>query len=155
MNDRRLNFWIMVLAGVPAFIWLAAELVRVSLEVWGRSGVWSLAGDGVVQHKVGELMVAVPLYLLLLLANRWPVDKVSALANRTRIVMIAGGVLNAVAWYSLRDREPWDSFFRIWCVILLLVGLFGSQIAKWVTARTRPRHLTTATANARSEKPRQ
>ena len=64
MNDRRLNFWIMVLAGVPAFIWLVAELVRVSLEVWGRSGVWSLVSDGVVQHKVGELMVAVPLYLL-------------------------------------------------------------------------------------------
>ncbi len=86
--------------------------------------------DGVVQHKVGELLVAAPLFLILLLASRWTPERACALAERTRLVMLAGGLLNGLAWYSLRGRLAWDSFFRMWCLLLLFVGPFGSWIAK-------------------------
>ena len=135
MRQRKLNYWIMVLAGVPAFIWLIAELARAFVEVVNRSGITSLPFDGVIQHKVGELMVATPLFLLLLLSNRWPKGNLLALVNRTRIIMIFGGLLNGLAWYSLREREAWDSFFRVWCLILLFVGLLAPQVAKRLIGR--------------------
>ena len=132
MRNQKLNFWLMVLVGVPAFIWLLVELVRVLSDVIARSGVSSVPSDGVIQHKIGELLVATPLFLILLLSNKWAKDRVLALAAKTRLLMIAGGLLNGLAWYSLRDRLAWSSFFRVWCLILLAAGLFGSQIATWV-----------------------
>ena len=107
------------------------------LEDIYRFGVLSVPLDGVIQHKVGELMVGAPLFLILLLSNKWPKERVFALADRTRIIMIIGGLLNAVAWYSLRQRETWDSFFRMWCLVLLLAGLFGSRIIKWLVNLSR------------------
>lgn len=127
----------MTLIGIPAFIWLFVELIRVFLEVVSCSGLSSVPFDGVIQHKIGELMVCTPLFLIFLLSNRWSKEKIFALANQTQIVMIIGGLLNALAWFSIRERESWNSFFRIWCLILLFVGLFGSQIAKYLVSRTK------------------
>ena len=132
MMNRKLNYWLMLIIGIPAFIWLLFELIRVLLEVIHRFGAAAIPLDGVIQHKVGELMVGAPLFLILLLFNKWPKDKIFTLVNRTRIIMIIGGLLNGLAWYSLRHRESWDSFFRVWCLVLLFVGLFGSQIARWI-----------------------
>ena len=137
MRNRRLNFWFMALAGIPAFIWLVAELIRALLEVEARSGISSAPLDGVIQHKVGELMVATPLFLLILLINKWPEERIFSLADRTRVIMIVGGLLNGLAWYSLREREAWGSFFRMWCLVLLFVGLFGSRIARWMASREK------------------
>ena len=132
MKNQKVNFWLMVVVGVPAFVWLIAELIRVFLEVVNRSGFKSVPFDGVIQHKVGELMVGAPLFLILLFSNKWPKEKVFAFINRTQLLMIVGGLLNGLAWYSLREREAWNSFFRVWCVILLFLGLFGGPIAKWL-----------------------
>lgn len=132
MKNRKFNFWLMLLVGIPAFIWLLVELVRVTSKVVHRFGISSIPLDGVIQHKVGELMVGVPLFLILLLSYKWTKERVLSLVSGTRIIMIIGGLLNALAWYSLREREPWNSFFRIWCLVLLFVGLFGAQIARWL-----------------------
>ncbi len=137
MKNKKLSFWLMVIVGIPAFVWLVAELMRVFLEVVNRSGISSAVLDGVLQHKVGELMICAPLFLILVLGNKWSKEKVAALTDRMRALMIAGGLLNALAWYSLREREAWDSFFRVWCLILLFAGLFGSQIAKWVVSKSQ------------------
>ena len=127
----------MSLVGIAAFVWLIAELVRVFLEVVNRSGISFTPLDGVVQHKVGELMVGAPLFLVALLGNIWSKEKLFALVSRTRGMMIVGGLLNGLAWYSMRERVAWDSFFRIWCLVLLFVGLFGSPIAKWVVSKAK------------------
>lgn len=130
MKNRKLNFWLMLLVAIPAFVWLLVELVRVTSEVINRFGISSVPLDGAIQHKVGELMVGVPLFLILLLSYKWAKAKVLSLVSGTQILMIIGGLLNALAWYTLRDRESWNSFFRIWCLVLLFVGLFGAQIAR-------------------------
>ena len=127
----------MALIAIPAFVWLFVELIRVFLEVSNRSGVASVPFDGVIQHKIGELMVGAPLFLIFLLSNKWSKEKVFTLANRMQIIMIIGGLLNGLAWFSLRERETWDSFFRVWCLILLFVGLFGSPIAKYLVSVTK------------------
>lgn len=137
MDKQKFNFWLMSLVGIAAFTWLLIELIRVFFEVVNRSGVSSIPLDGVIQHKIGELMIGVSLFLILLLSNKWTKEKVFVFANRTQIIMIIGGILNGLAWFSLRERESWDSFFRIWCLILLFVGLFGSQIAKLITNKAK------------------
>jgi hypothetical protein len=137
MKKQKIMFWLMLLVGIIAFVWMFAELGRVCLEVVNRSGVWSIPLDGVVQHKIGELMVSITLFLVLLLSYVWSKDRLFAFANRMQIVMIVGGLLNGLAWYSMRERADWDSFFRIWCLIILVVGLFGSQIAKWLVSKTK------------------
>jgi hypothetical protein len=141
MRNQKLNFWLMSLVGLPAFVWLIAELIRVFFEVVNRSGFLSVPFDGVIQHKVGELMVGVPLFLILLLDNKWSKERTLALADQMQGWMIVGGLLNGLAWYSLREREAWNSFFRVWCLILLFVGLFASQIAKWLVRWARERTL--------------
>ena len=137
MKNKKPNFWLMLLVGVAAFVWLFAELVRVFLEVVHRSGIPSVPLDGVIQHKVGELMVAGPLFLIVLLGNIWPKGKLAALADRARVVMVVGGLLNGLAWYSVRDRMAAGSFFRVWCLVLLVVGLFGARIAKWLVSKSK------------------
>lgn len=120
-------FWLMSLIGAIAFVWMFAELGRVFLEVVNRSGVSAIPLDGVIQHKIGELMVSVSLFLVVLLSYVWSKERLFTFASRLQIVMIVGGLLNGIAWYGLRERESWDSFFRIWCLIILVVGLFSSQ----------------------------
>ena len=127
----------MSLVGAVAFVWMFAELGRVLLEVVNRSGISSIPLDGVVQHKIGELMVSVSLFLVVLLTYVWSKERLFTFASRMQIVMIVGGLLNGIAWYGLRERESWDSFFRIWCLIILVVGLFGSQMAKWLVSKTK------------------
>ena len=127
----------MTLIGIPAFIWLLVELIRVFLEVTNRSGVSAVPLEGVIQHKIGELMVAAPLFVILLLANKWSKEKLFTLINRMQIVMIIGGLLNGLAYFSLRGRENFDWFFQVWCLILLVVGLLGAPFAKWFVSKTK------------------
>ena len=137
MDKQRLNFWAMALIGTPAFIWMLAELIRVFSEVTNRSGVSSVPFDGVIQHKIGELMAAVPLFLILLLTNIWSKEKIFTLINRMQVVMIIGGLLNGLAYFSLLGRETFDWFFQVWCLILLVVGLLGAPFAKWFVSKTK------------------
>ena len=131
MNKRLLNFWIITAVGTLAFGWMIVELVRVLLEVGNERGFQAVPLDGVIQHKVGELMVGVPFVSMLALSNLWPKEKVRALIRRSVLVMVTGGLLNAVAWFSLRDRLPPGDFLRIWCLVIFAFGLIGA----WLLAR--------------------
>ncbi len=98
----------MTLIGIPAFIWLLVKLIKVFLEVTNRSGISSVPLDGVIHHKIGELMVSVPLFLILLLINKWSKEEVFTFINRIQVVMIIGGLLNGLAYFSLRGRETFN-----------------------------------------------
>jgi len=137
MKKQKIMFWFMSLVGILAFGYMLAELWRVFLEVVNRSGVSAIPLDAVIQHKIGELMVSISLFLVVLLSYVWSKERLFTFASRLQIVMIVGGLLNGIAWYGLRERESWDSFFRIWCLIILVVGLFGSQMAKWLVSKTK------------------
>ena len=136
MNKRAVNFWLVLVIAVIAFGWMIAELVRVFFEVKTQSGVSALPFDGVMQHKVGELMVAVPFIAVVALSNLWTREKVFSLIKQVQVVMIAGGLLNILAWYSLRERIGADSFLRIWCLIIFVFGLIGSWLLAWMAHRT-------------------
>lgn len=126
----------MTIIGAAAFVWLLAELVRVFLQVVNLSGVSSVPFDGVIQHKIGEFMVGTPLFLVCILSIGWSKDKIFTFIGRTQIVMIIGGLLNGLAYFSLRGRETFDWFFQIWCLIILAVGLLGAPFARWFVNKT-------------------
>ena len=123
-----LNFWIITVVGIVAFGWMIAELVRAVLEVGNQAGVQAVFWDGVVQHKVGELMVGVPFVAILALANLWPKERVRVWIRRTVVLMVIGGLLNVIAWYSLRDRIAATDFLRLWCLTIFAFGLIGSWL---------------------------
>jgi hypothetical protein len=137
MNKRALNFWLIFVVSLIAFGWMIAELGRVFFEVESHSGLSAVVFDGVAQHKIGELMVGIPFVAVLALSNLWAREKVFSLIRRTRIVMITGGLLNALAWYSLREKVGADSFLRIWCLIIFVFGLVGSWLLSWAVNRTK------------------
>jgi hypothetical protein len=137
MNKRAVNFWLILVVALIAFGWMLVELVRVFFEVKSQSGLSAIPLDGVMQHKIGELMVGVPFVAILALSNLWTRDKVSSLIRQTRIVMITGGLLNALAWYRLREKVGADSFLRIWCLIIFVFGLVGSWLLSWMVNRTK------------------
>lgn len=136
MNKRTVNFWLIFVAGIIAFGLMIAELLRVLFEVKNRIGLSAIPFDGVVQHKIGELMVSVPFVAILALSNLWAREKLFSFIRRTRFIMITGGLLNTLAWYSLREKVEADSFLRIWCLIIFVSGLFGSWLLLWMVSRT-------------------
>ena len=136
MNKRAFNFWLIFVVASIAFGWMIAEFFRVFFEVKSQSGLSAVPFDGVIQHKIGELMVAIPFVAILALSNLWAREKLFSLVRRTRFVMITGGLLNALAWYSLREKVEADSFLRIWCLIIFVFGLFGSWLLLWMVSRT-------------------
>ena len=137
MNIRAVNFWLILVVALIAFGWMIAELVRVFFEVKSRFGFSAVPFDGVIQHKIGELMVGVPFVAILALSNLWTREKVLSLIRQTRLVMITGGLLNALAWFSLREKVGSDSFLRIWCLIIFVFGLIGSWLLSWMVKRTK------------------
>ncbi len=137
MNKRTVNFGFLLVVGIIAFGWLIAELLRIFFEVKSQSGLSAVVFDGVIQHKIGELMVAVPFFAVLALSNLWSREKLSFFIRRTRFVMITGGLLNALAWYTLREKVGADSFLRIWCLVIFVFGLVGSWLLSWMVNRTK------------------
>ncbi len=137
MNKRVINFWLIFVVALIAFGWMIAELLRVFFEVKSQSGLSAVPFDGVMQHKIGELMVGIPFVAVLAVSNLWAREKVLYLIRRTRFVMIIGGLLNALAWYSLREKVEADSFLRIWCLVIFVFALVGSWLLSWMVNRTK------------------
>lgn len=136
MNKRLINFWLILFVSLIAFGWMIAELLRAYFEIKNVNGLSAIPFDGVMQHKIGELMVGIPFVAILAFSNIWSLEKTFVFIRRMRIVMITGGLLNALAWYSLREKVEADSFLRVWCLVIFVFGLFGSWILSWMVNRT-------------------
>ena len=136
MNKRLINFWLILFVSFIAFGWMIAELFRVLFEVKSIYGFSAIPFDGVIQHKIGELMVGIAFVGILAFSNRWSTEKTFVFIGRMRIVMITGGLLNALAWYSLREKVEADSFLRVWCLVIFVFGLFVYWALSWMVNRT-------------------
>jgi len=69
MNKRAVNFWLIFVVALIAFGWMIVELFRVFFEVKSQFGLSAIPFDGVMQHKIGELMVGIPFVAILDLSN--------------------------------------------------------------------------------------
>lgn len=126
-----LLIWFVVIAAVLV---LCAELIRVLGEVVAATGWTGIPFDGVVQHKVGELLIAIPFGALTLLKRVWNRERLLLLIRRTQVSMWLGAILNGVAWLSLRHTKDWHP----WCLLLLVFGFVGPWLARQLVGRIRP-----------------
>jgi len=103
--------------------WMLFELIRVSWRITEDSGIGSVFIDGIVLHKIGELLVAAPFVVGLFLPMFWNKDgeEMERILNTVRILMLVGGVLNGIAWLSLRYIVDWHP----WCLVIFCWGLIG------------------------------
>lgn len=125
LTRRPGNFWVMVIAGVLGGGWLLAALISDAVGVVAQKGVGRLPFDPTFQHKVGELMVAVPLFLAALFS---PIRPKGWIAHNLLLwwpVTIAGAALNFLAWMGTADRAPWTEPNRLWFMLLVVVGMLG------------------------------
>jgi len=124
----------MVVVGACGFGWMGTILAdRIALIT--IDGGWrAVVGDGRIQHGVGELMATVSFFAILVSSKVWPLHRVLALSARLRGVMVVGGLLNGLAWYST-SAEAWNTVLRLWCLCLLGFGFMGASSANWLVTR--------------------
>lgn len=126
---------IILLVAVPASFWLGAELFRAILDAARTSGYAGLLYDGVVQHKIGELLVMFPVLVIMLSAGKHTPERLSHFVGRLAPMMWAGGLLNGLAWLTLRREVDWHS----WCLLLLVAGLSApTLLRRWIEHADSP-----------------
>jgi hypothetical protein len=127
------NLRLMWLVVTAALLVLCAALGRVVMEVLATEGWAGVPFDGVVQHKVGELLIAIPFAVLAPLSRVWDGERLQLFILRTRVSMLLGAILNGVAWLSLRYSKSWHP----WCLLLLVFGLAGPWVALRLVRRVK------------------
>jgi hypothetical protein len=145
------NFWVMAVAGLFGGAWLLAALVVEAAPVVERRGWAALPFDPTFQHKIGELMVAVPLFLTALFSPVWPIERLLTWVERTRLVTAIGAGLNLLAWATSGERQPWTDVFRIWCLVLVAAGLVGPSLVKALLVRQAARGMIAAREPGRGD----
>ncbi len=127
MTKRMLNFWFMAVAGVAAGVVLGWMLYLAVIKA-ASEGPVAVVSDATVQHKVGELMIAVPLFLTALLSRTQPYRSVAKGLMQAWPITIAGAALNLLAWINTMDLAPWTEPNRLWFALLVVVGIVAAPL---------------------------
>ena len=127
MTKRKLNFWFMAVAGVAAGIVLGWMLYLAVVNA-ASSGLVAVVSDATVQHKVGELMIAVPLFLTALFSRTQPHRAVAKGLMAAWPITLVGAALNLLAWINTMDRAPWTELNRLWFALLVVVGVVAAPM---------------------------
>lgn len=145
MKNVKTQILIMLIIGFVGFGIMFYELVKVFTGVVNNEGVRFVPLDGVIQHKVGELMIFVSFFSILLFSKIWTKERVFALADKIKFVMLIGGILNGLAWLTVSDKLAWSHSFRLWCLFLLIFGQIAAPIAKWLAGKDIRKNLSSET----------
>jgi len=133
---KPLRFWIMLAAGAFAFTILMFSLTDYLHAYLGHAGPIGLLKAPIIQHKVGELLIAIPLFLTALTLSIWPAERVATNLRGAWPMWGLGAALNLLAWvgYSL----PWTDANRLWFALLAVAGLAGPPLlARLITSKAR------------------
>ena len=135
--SQRANQWLIILAGVIGGSWLLIALVADAAVVVRENGWLQLPADPTFQHKIGELLVAVPLFLAAYFSNVRPAGWVSHFIRRSWPLTAVGGLLNLLAWVGTTERAPWTEPNRLWFMFLFFVGLAGPPLVRAFLSRRK------------------
>ncbi|MDI6624599.1 MAG: hypothetical protein QME55_07700 [Brevundimonas sp.] len=127
MTKTKLNFWFMAAVGVLAGALLGWMLYLAVVEA-ASGGPVAIISNATVQHKVGELMIAVPLFLTALLSRTHPYRSVANGLMRAWPITIVGAALNLLAWINTMERAPWTELNRLWFAGLVVVGIVAAPL---------------------------
>lgn len=120
----------LIMIGLTVF--LLEELVRIALWTIPEWGFWTAITDGVILHKLGELLILPPLAAFALFNRKLPTERVIELIGKSRWVIWSGALLNLVAVFSLADRVYWWA----WPLLLAVVGgILPLLMMRWIRTR--------------------
>ena len=134
---QKIEVVLMLAVGLCGFGWMFFELAKRILIVSNQSSISSIPFDGKIQHGIGELMVSISFFSILLMSKVWLKERVFLLSSKLRFVMIIGGLLNGLAWFTTSSEEPWNGLFRMWCLFLFIFSIFATRIANWMVSKTK------------------
>ncbi|MGV8928527.1 MAG: hypothetical protein ACOH1E_02145 [Brevundimonas sp.] len=126
MTKTQINFWFMAVVGLAAGALLGWTLYLAIVDA-GPGGPEVLA-SATVQHKVGELMIAIPLFLTALFTRVRDHRSVAKGLMRAWPVTIVGAALNLLAWFNTIESAPWTEFNRLWFAGLVVVGVMAPPL---------------------------
>jgi len=127
MTKTQINFWFMAVVGIAAGALLGWMLYLAVVET-AAGGPAAVLASATVQHKVGELMIAIPLFLTALFSRVRPRRSVAKGLMRAWPVTIAGAGLNLLAWVNTVEAAPWTEFNRLWFAGLVVVGVLAPPL---------------------------
>lgn len=127
MTKTKLNFWFMAVVGVVAGGVLEWMLYLAVLEA-ASGGPVAIISNATVQHKVGELMIAVPLFLTALFSRTHSYLRVANALMLAWPLTIVGAAMNLLAWIDTMDRAPWTELNRLWFAGLVVAGLVAPPL---------------------------
>lgn len=127
MTKLQINFWFMAVVGIAAGLLLGWMLYLAVVEASVR-GPAGIAASATVQHKVGELMIAIPLFLTAMFVRVRPRSSVAKGLMRAWPVTIMGAGLNLLAWFNTIEQAPWTEFNRLWFAGLVVVGVVAPPL---------------------------
>lgn len=136
-TKRKIEFIVMLSIGVFGFGWMFIILVKYISIVINQSGFLSIPFHGKLYHGIGELMLSISFFSILLMSKIWVKERVFSLSNKLRFVMITGGILNGLAWFTTSSEEKWNGVFRMWCLFLFAFGFCGHIAANWLVNKSK------------------
>lgn len=128
---------VMIALGLFGFGWMFTELVKRILVVSNQSSISFITFDGKTQYGVGELILTLSFFSILLMTKVWVKEKVFSLSRKLRFLMILGGLLNGLAWFTTSSEENWNGLFRMWWLFLFVFSIFATPIANWMVSNTK------------------
>lgn len=127
MTKIQINFWFMAVVGIAAGAVLGWMLYLAVVEA-AASGPSAVMTSATVQHKMGELMIAIPLFLAALFTRVRDRRSVATGLMRAWPVTLVGAGLNLLAWFNTAEAAPWTEFNRLWFAGLVVGGALAPPL---------------------------
>jgi len=122
-------YWFWLTFGIAAlmlFIKMAIPKIK-EVHALGKKRLWFW--DSRITHKVAELFVWVPFFLIILFATYWKKEELLEFVDAVDELMLFGGFLAAYSFFEARGKYWWA--YVIW--FLALWGIFGGYMAReWI-----------------------
>jgi hypothetical protein len=141
MNKRIFQFRLILISVAAWLGWILTEMLRAFLYITRMAEAEFSLCDGYFLQKLGELLIAISLGLIFLLSQRGSREKLLGFISGARIALMAGGILNGLAWYALIESTYWYSLRRLWSMALMIIGLFIADVIKRVVEQSEERQL--------------
>ncbi|MEM8906315.1 MAG: hypothetical protein AAGD05_00600 [Bacteroidota bacterium] len=115
----------LILGGLALFAFLLTCIRPI--RALGFSNGWlPFLLDGTLQHKLGEVLLWIPFYYIGLSTFHQTQSDLLQRILSFRWSMLLGGILNLIAWWSLRH----DVWWHLFCWVIFFWGLFAVPLCK-------------------------
>lgn len=82
--------------------------------------------DPMVMHKIGEALILIPFFLVLMILKFAGTENAEKLLKRIMFLTVVGGVMNIAAWVSFKGVSD----VQTWMMVMSFLGILAIPLAK-------------------------